>query len=542
MRFDTLLCSTLGLTLLLPACSSVSPGNLTQASTFDVQLLAINDFHGNLEAPTTDDAARGGVARLATLVKQRAAGQAYSVVVGAGDLVGASPLLSSSFHDEATIEALSAMGLQLSAVGNHEFDEGVAELRRLQNGGCHPQDGCKGPAPFTGAGFDYLAANVIDESSGQAVFPGHAIREFDGIRMGFIGVTLEATPTLLIPSYRAGLHFRDEVASINGEVELLLDAGVEAIVVLIHEGGTITDPAAGCASLSGPITTIMRELDVEVDLVISGHTHRAYNCEIDRRLLTSAGQYGLQLSDIRLTLDRQTRDVVRARAETLAVHAHIAEDAEITALVNDYNVLVAPLMQRQAGTVTAPLSRDRNAAGESVMGAVIADAMLAAAERSTGAPIDVAFMNPGGVRGDIGAAGPVTYADLFTIQPFGNMLTVITLTGADIEAVLAQQFSNEPRRILQVSAGFSYTWRDGADAQVVPGSIRIGGQALQRDRDYRVVTNNFVAEGGDGFTAFAAGRHATPAGVDVEALEAWLGRTAAFTPPTATRIRLETPR
>jgi 5'-nucleotidase len=538
-----LLCSTLGLTLLLPACSSVGLGtSLSPASnTFEVQLLALNDFHGNLEVPTSDEAARGGVARLATLIQQRAAGHPHSLVVGAGDLVGASPLLSSSFHDEATIEALSLLGLSLAAVGNHEFDEGLAELRRLQNGGCHPQDGCKGPTPFAGAQFQYLAANVIDTATGQPIFPGHAIHEFDGIRVGFIGVTLEATPMLLIPSFRTGLNFLDEVEAVNREVEALLDDGVEAIVVLIHEGGTITDTAAGCASLSGPIVDIVQRLDAEVDLVVSGHTHRAYNCEVDRRLLTSAGQYGMQLSDITLTLDRRTRDVASARAETLSVEATLPEDPAVAALVDSYNTLVAPLMQRQVATVTAPMSRERNAAGESVMGAVIADAMLAAAERSTGEDIDLALMNPGGVRGDIGTVGTVTYADLFTIQPFGNTLTVLTLHGSDIEAVLRQQFTNEPRRILQVSERFSYRWRDGADAHVVPGSIRIQGAPLQPERGYRVVTNNFVAEGGDGFTAFAAGTNATPAGVDVEALEAWLGKAATFTPPAATRITLETP-
>jgi 5'-nucleotidase len=345
----------------------------------------------------------------------------------------------------------------------------------------------------------------------------------------------------LIPSFREGLSFRDEVETVNREVKELLADGVEAIVVLIHEGGTVTDTAAGCASLSGAIVDIVQALDAEVDLVISGHTHRAYNCAVGRRLLTSAGQYGMQLSDITLTLDRRTRDVASARAETLAVDATLPEDPAMAALVDTYSKRVAPLMQRQVATVSAPLSRERNGAGESVLGAVIADAMLAAAERSTGEDIDIAFMNPGGIRGDIAAAGTVTYAELFAVQPFGNTLTVLTLRGSDIEAVLRQQFTNEPRRILQVSEGFSYRWRDGTEAGVVPGSIRIDGAQLEPEKSYRVVTNNFVAEGGDGFTAFAAGTNATPGGVDVDALEAWLGKTATFTPPTTRRITLETP-
>lgn len=528
------LCSTLGLTLLLPACSSVGPSGLQPLAPVEVQLLALNDFHGSLE-PGTSGA--GGVARLATLVRQRAAGHQHSLVVAAGDLVGASPLLSSSFHDEPSIEALSALGLELASVGNHEFDEGRAELQRLQNGGCHPQTGCTGPAPFAGAGFQYLAANVIDTNTGQPIFPGHAIRVFDGIRVGFIGLTLEDTPSLLIPSYREGLRFLDETATISREADLLVDDGVEAIVVLIHEGGTTTN--AGCTSLSGAITSIMRDLHAEVDVVISGHTHRAYSCDVGRRLLTSAGQYGTLLSDITLTLDRQTHDVVSAGAETLAVTEALEEDAEVGAIVASYKTLAGPLLQRRVGTVTAPLTRERNAAGEFTMGAVVADAMLAAAARSTGETADFALMNPGGVRNDIGAAGPVTYSELFSVQPFGNTLTVLTLTGADIEAVLRQQFTNEPRRILQVSEGFHYRWQDGSVAGVVPGTVRINGAALQAEKRYRVVTNNFLAEGGDGFTAFAAGTNATPAGVDIDALEAWLGAVAEFTPPALGRITLD---
>lgn len=533
--------SALGLALLFSACNSLTPNaSQTEArEVFAVQLLAINDFHGNLEAPLSDSAERGGVARLATLIEERSAGRPHSLVVGAGDLVGASPLLSASFHDEPTIEALSALGLALSAVGNHEFDEGPAELQRLQNGGCHPQDGCKGRTEFTGAGFQYLAANVIDEATNQPIFPGHAVREFGGVRVGFIGLTLEATPTLLIPSFRKGLRFLDEADAINREVEILLADGVEALVVLIHEGGTLTDAAAGCASLSGEIVDILPRLHAEVDVVISGHTHNAYDCELDGLLLTSAGQYGTQLTDITMILDPRTRDVVTASAETLSVTDDLPEDAAIAAIVGEYQARVAPLVQREVASVTAPMSRERNAAGESVMGAVIADAMLAAARQNTGEAIDAAFMNPGGVRGAITAAGPVTYADLFAVQPFGNTLTVMSLTGAGIEALLRQQFTNEPRRILQVSEGFSYRWRDGADAQVVPGSIRINGAALQPNSHYRIVTNNFLAEGGDGFSAFAAGTNVTPAGVDVDALEAWLAQDGAFTPPAVARITLD---
>ncbi len=549
----TLFYSTLGLTLLFSACNSVTPGGLPDQfpATVEVQLLAINDFHGALEAPAsglrvTDPAASGGsrtvasggVARLATLIKQRAVGHPYSLVVAAGDLIGASPLLSSRFHDEPTIEALTTLGLTLAAVGNHEFDEGVAELRRMQQGGCHPQTGCMGSAPFIGAGFQYLAANVIDDSTGLPIFPAHAIREFGGIRIGFIGLTLDETPALLAPAAGKGLHFLDEAATINREVRKLRDEGIKAIVVLIHEGGTADSGTDSCA---GPITDIVPQLDTAVDVVISGHTHRAYNCQVDRRLLTSAGQYGTQLSDIILTLDRYTGDIVRSRAQTLVVADTVAEDPALAALVARYKALVAPLLARQVGIVTAPMSTAKTPAGESVMGAVIADAMRAAAERNTGERIDVAFMNPGGVRGEIPAAGLVSFAELFTVQPFGNTLTVLTLSGADIEAVLRQQFGNEPRRILHVSAGFSYRWREtrGEGAAVVAGSILLNGEPLQPQQDYRVVTNDFVASGGDGFTVFTAGKDTIPAGIDVEILEEYLAAHSPFTPPVAERITRE---
>lgn len=483
----------------------------------------------------------GGIARLATLVKQRRASHQHSIMVGAGDLIGGSPLLSSRFHDEPTVQALTAMGLQLSAVGNHEFDEGAAELRRMQNGGCHPATGCQGPIPYEGAGFSYLAANVIEEQTGNTLFPATAIREFDGVDVGFIGLTLESTPSLLIPSSRTGLQFSDEIATINQQVTRLRNEGIEAIVVLIHEGGFTVNGPADCACLSGAITAILPQLDDAVDVVVSGHTHRAYQCNVDGVLLTSAGQYGTQLTDISMTLDRASGDVIGTSAETLVVAtATVAEDPSIAALVDNYRTLVAPMMQREVGTITTALTRDRNAAGESVLGDVIADAMLATAELNTGEKVEIAFMNPGGLRADIASTSPVRFADLFSVQPFGNTLMVVTLTGSGIEAVLQQQFDSEEALILQVSHGFRYRWqRQGSTMEVVPGSITINGEPLQAERHYRIATNNFVAEGGDGFTAFMAATDPTPAGGDVEALEAYLSKQSPFSPPPTGRITLE---
>ena len=223
--------------------------------------------------------------------------------VAAGDLIGASPLLSGLFHDEPTIEALSLMGLEVSAVGNHEFDEGRDELLRMQNGGCHPLAGCRGPSKFAGAKFRYLAASTIDRRTGKTLLPAYEVKEFEGIPVAFIGLTLKDTPKVVSPSGVAGLEFRDEAETVNALVPELRRRGIEAIVVLIHEGGFPTGDYNECPDISGPIVNIVKKLDKAVDLVVSGHTHRAYKCVIDGRLVTSADKFGTLVTEIELMLD-----------------------------------------------------------------------------------------------------------------------------------------------------------------------------------------------------------------------------------------------
>ena len=533
--------------LILTACAALpkAPGEVS------LQILAINDFHGNLEGPgaltaqpSLADPSRGvqtrlgGAARMATVVKQRRQ-PANSIMVAAGDLIGASPLLSSLFHDEPTVESLSMMDLALSAVGNHEFDEGVDELRRIQNGGCHPADGCKGPHPFTGANYQYLSAGTVETATGKTVFPPYAIRQFDGVKVGFIGMTTKETPSFVVPSGTAGLRFDDEAETINALVPTLRAQGIEAIVVLIHEGGEPAEGLNGCP-VSGRITQILPKLDKAVDLVVSGHTHNAYVCTIDGRLVTSAFSFSRMLTDIRLTLDRRTGDVTRAHAENVLIRADAyAEDPAQAALIGGYRTLAASVMNRPVGKAAAILSAQTNDARESVLGDIVADAMRAAAARATGKPIDVAFMNPGGLRGQINpqADGTVTYNDIFTTQPFGNTLVVMTLTGAQIEAVLAQQFAGGQANILQVSDGFSYAWKSGSG--VVPGSVRVNGAPLDPAAAYRMVTNNFLAEGGEDYAAFKAGTDRVPAGNDSEALEAWFKDHSPVGLTARDRIRVE---
>src|SRR4030088_700427 len=313
----------------------------------ELRILAINDFHGNLRPPPggiriadPDDKTRkitvpaGGAEHMATLVKELRAGKNNTVFVAAGDLIGASPFLSGMFHDEPTIESLSMMGLEVASVGNHEFDEGKVELLRMQNGGCHPTDNCQGPHPFLGARFHYLAASTIETASGKTIFPPYEVREFDGIRVAFIGLTFEGTPNLVSPVSVAGLEFRDEADTVNALVPELRARGGDAIVGLIHEGGFPAGDYNECPGISGPIVDIVRKFDRAVEIVISGHTHQAYVCAIDGRLVTSGDKYGTVVTTIDLKLDPATRDVVSAKADNVIVRTGAyARDPEQTALL-----------------------------------------------------------------------------------------------------------------------------------------------------------------------------------------------------------------
>ena len=322
--------------LLILAAVALAPGPASRASAqsapVELRILAINDFHGNLQPPPggiridnpADKADKitveaGGAEHMATAVRQLREGHQNTIFVAAGDLIGASPFLSAMFHDEPTIESLDKMGLAVASVGNHEFDEGKHELLRMQNGGCHPIDGCQGPHPFLGAKFRYLAASTFEKGTGKTVLPAYEIREFGGIAVGFIGLTLKGTPNLVAPTGVADLEFRDEADTVNALLPELKARGVEAIVVLIHEGGFPTGDYNECPGISGPIVDIVRKFGRAVDVVVSGHTHRPYVCEIDGRLVTSADKYGTIVTAIDLKLDPVTRDVVAARADNVIV-------------------------------------------------------------------------------------------------------------------------------------------------------------------------------------------------------------------------------
>jgi 5'-nucleotidase len=527
----------------------------------EVQVLAFNDFHGNLKppagssgkivtgpVPATDFVEAGGVEYLATHVKALEAQNPNTVVVAAGDVIGATPLLSALFHDEPTIESMNLLGLDVAAVGNHEFDEGAEELLRIQQGGCHPTDGCQDGTPFQGASFRYLAANVTRAATGEALMPAYSIKRFGAAKVAFIGLTLEGTPLVTTPTGVAGLEFADEADTINALIPEIKARGVETVVVLIHEGGAATGLYNECSGISGALFNIVSALDPEVDAVVAGHTNAAHNCNLNGRLVTSAASFGRLVTDIDLTIDTLTGEVKTMKANNVIVTRTVARDADQTALISRYDALAAPFANRVVATITGDLTKAPLPSGESTMGLVIADAQLAATRLSGDAV--AAFMNPGGVRTDLIAAqvsggeqpGQVTYGEAFAVQPFSNNLVTLTVTGAQLKTMLEQQWQLvggvEKANVLQVSQGFSYAWDSARPLgdRVDGASITLNGAPVQGTASYRITVNAFLADGGDGFAVLKSGTDRMGGALDVDALTSYLGAHSPLAPPAAGRI------
>ncbi|HEU4332708.1 MAG TPA: bifunctional metallophosphatase/5'-nucleotidase [Lapillicoccus sp.] len=573
--------------------------------TLDIQILSFNDFHGNLEPPsgssgrlvidhalnaagaavdvTTDSLTppgAGGVEYLATHLKQAREGHPYSLTVAAGDLIGASPLLSAAFHDEPSIEALNSLGLDVSSVGNHEFDEGYKELQRMADGGCI-EDGPNGANnqnscalhPFQGADFPYLAANVKYAGTNQTILPPYAIKNIKGAKIGFIGMTLKDTPTIVTASGIQGLEFTDEVQTANALVPVLRAQGVNAIVVLIHQGGSPgqqtwfgpdgkpykVNPSYDAACENGselapdsPIIPIAKNLDPAIDMIVSGHTHQPYICDIkdpkgQDRLVTSASSFGRLYTDTEVTYDRRTQDIVRAKvaSSNVLVTRNVARDPAQSEIIKNYNTAIAPVASRVIGHINGDVTRAGNPAGESALGDLIADAQLAdASVVSTFSKPVIAFMNPGGIRAELTASaskwgealGDVTYEEAFTVQPFNNYLVSMDLKGSDIYALLKQQViglnSGSGKKTLQVSAGFTYTMTPSGDVN----DAKLNGVAIDPSATYRIVTNNFLSDGGDNFPAFLNGTNKYFGGLDIDAFAAYLTAKSPYVPAAPTRI------
>ena len=560
---------------------------------FSIKIIGFNDFHGTLESPgtfgvdtsvpTANRPPVGGADAITAHVARLKSQNPLNVVVGAGDAIGASPLISALFSDEPAIEALNRVGLEFNSVGNHEFDKGAAELLRLQNGGCKTTNGqtdassCKGaavgtPVPFEGAKFKWLSANVVATATGKTLLPAYGIKTFKGVPVAFIGMTLKATPTIVTPTGVAGLEFKDEAQTVNALVPELKAQGIQAIVVLVHEGGFQTGTLSainGCeGALAGSaIAAIVKQLDNAVDLVVSGHTHAAYNCMLPNATgrniaVTSASAFGRVLTDIDVTLDPATKDVTAVSATNRLVARNdpaVPADAPVAKIIAGYNALVSPIANSVIGSIATELPNARtDGACNMPAGNLIADSQLAATKPAGFGEAVIAFMNGGGVRspGFLFASstsaegdGNVTYGEAFTVQPFGNSLVTLTMTAQNLKNVLEEQFagcrgqSTTATRFMIPSAGFKYTW-DGAkacDARISNVTLKQGaavetivdaaGAVVNPTKTYRVTVNNFMADGGDGYSTFLTGTSRLGGAQDIDALSAWLAKFKAPVAP-----------
>jgi 5'-nucleotidase len=546
--------------IFLSACAAQVPPQAAQPP-IEVQILAINDFHGNIETPpqpvsitqadgTVLKARLGGAAQLASALEQARQGHPYSITVAAGDLIGASPLASAYFLDEPTIDAMSLLGLSLASVGNHEFDKGSAELVRMQQGGCEKHT-TRVPCrlePFAGARFQYLAANV-QRGDGATLFPATAIKQVGPIKIGFIGETLQGTGSIVSPAGVAGLHFADEAATANALVPKLKAAGADTIVLLIHQGGGVPDSfeEQGCNGIAGDILPILDKLDPAITTVVSGHTHQAYACTLQRggaaRLLTSAGRYGILYTDLRLSFDPVSRRMIGERAVNVPVTGAVGSDSQVAALVARYVIASKPAAERVVGHLDAPATKSEEN-GESPVADLIADAQLAATKGANRGNADLSFINSGGVRTDLvpRADGSVTYGQIFALEPFGNTLVVRTLTGAQLKSLLEHQFDAQGLRpsVLVPSANFHFAYDLSKPLGEHIVAMRLDGKPIDPNGRYRVVVNSFLASGGDGYTMLTEGADTFDAGLDLDALEEWLATNPQV--PTPGRIRDATPR
>jgi 5'-nucleotidase len=571
-----------------PLAASAAP-----ADDIPVQLVAMNDFHGRISETTSGDATLvddngvtqtvGGSAHVSATVQNLQSsftsangGSEDTYFVGAGDWISASPFESSVFKDEPTIEVLNAMGLDVSSVGNHEFDRGTDGLRRISaatddyeatHGGT--VGACDGVTPnvdgcwtdsagdtFHGTDFPYLAANVVDKTTRQPILPPYQVLDVaGGKKVALIGVVTKTTPTLVSPDGIADVDFLDEATAVNTYVPELQAQGIQAIGVLIHEGGQqnggadVTQPN-DCTDLTGPIVGINNRIDPAVDLIVSAHSHQQYNCTLpvpggEPRLVTQAGYYGRLVTDIRLSLDPDTGDVDRAAtySATNVPVLRTVTDARVQAIVDYWVARSAESGAQVVGSTTGPINRAKNTAGdairdrESPLGDLVAQMQLQAMQQDQfGHPV-IAFMNPGGLRTDIPGPGDVTYRQLFDVQPFGNTVNALTLTGADIRQVLEEQFGLDQARgtqlFLGTSEGLTYNFdptRTYGD-RVDPLSIKLNGTLIDPAAQYRVVANSFLVAGGDGFTGFTHGTDPVTGPVDVDTAVTYFQSHSPVAPP-----------
>ncbi|WUH98162.1 bifunctional metallophosphatase/5'-nucleotidase [Spirillospora sp. NBC_00431] len=554
-RRTFLACATAVLTVVGLAAQ---PAAARPAPTAAVRLLALNDFHGNLEPPSGSSGRAvdengntvlaGGAAYVAAHLKRLRTRD--TLTVAQGDLIGASPLISAAYHDEPTVRFLGDMGVTAAAVGNHEFDEGYKELLRIQHGGCHPVDGCSPDGTWRGAKFDYLAANVLlKKRHHRPAMKPWTIRRVNGVRVGFIGVVTKTTPNIVTAEGIKDLEFVDEVAAANHAARELRRRHVRAMVLLVHEGDQVKTGSRPdeCGIEPGAGSRIAKAADPEIDVVLSGHTHQQYVCSVedpkgDPRLFSSGSSFGRVITQVDLRVNRRTGDIVRSalKGDNHIVTRDIAPDPATEKFVRTWQDRVSEIANKPIGKITADLTRAPSPAGETALGDVIADAQLAAT-KDLGA--QVAVMNPGGVRADLSYAasgsegdGVVTYGEAFTVQPFSNVMGVVSLTGAQLDALLEQQWTAAGEKILQPSANLRFTIDRARPVGDRVSAITIDGTPITPSTTYKIAANNFLLGGGDGFTTFTEGKDQVLGPIDLDALVAYFTANPTIAPPPLNRI------
>lgn len=518
----------------------VADGPLCRGGALHVKVLGWNDFHGHLAAGSkVGTRPVGGADVLAAYLEAASTGlESQTLLVHAGDQVGASPPESALLQDEPSLQFLNLLANSsctstnrvdpecnvVGTLGNHEFDEGRGELLRLLTGG----NAATGPFlenPYQGVRFPYVSANVIDVTSNAPLLPPYVVKRVHGVPVAFIGAVLKDTPTIVTPTGVAGLKFLDEADAINSYVPELVRSGVRAIVVTIHQGGSQTSYTGptktdGTTVNGSDIQRILARLDDEIDVVVSGHSHSFTNALVKNAhghdiLVTQAFSYGTAYDDIDLYVDPVSHDVVAKSAQVVTTYSDagpgLRPDPVVTTLVTAAQARVAPLVTRVVGSTDLALTQTENAAGESLLGDLIADAQREAMGT------DFAFMNPGGIRAPIDA-GEITWGELFAVQPFGNTLVRLNLTGAQIYDVLEQQWAGQPFPRIMKTSGLQYTWDPARPVGSRVLEVRRAGQPIDRTATYSVTCNNFMATGGDNFKVFTAGTDQVGGPVDLDAL------------------------
>jgi len=419
------------------------------------------------------------------------------------------------------------MEFDVGTLGNHEFDEGGEEMLRLINGGQRDdgrqfKDGPDGEPintsdpDFPGADYPYIAANTVYKDSGETVLPPYQVVKKDGIRVGFIGVTTLETPNIVVPDAVAPFDYLDISDTVNKYAGQLQRDGVQSIVVLAHAGGNQTSETQAV----GEIVDETVQMSDEVDVVVAGHSHSRLNLRVEDKLVVEAFSFGTAFDAVNMKVDRKTKDVISSSAEIVdTFNEGVTPDARTAELVAGYKARISPISERVVGTAAENITRAPNAAGESPLGDLIADA------QRDFAGAQFAFMNPGGIRADI-ASGPVTYGELFTVQPFDNSVVSMELTGDQIYTLLEQQFPPNQaagtKRILQVS-GLKYTYDESLpEGQRITSLTTTAGAPVDRATTYKVAVNSFIATGGDRFTVLKEGQNVQTIGSDLDALEAYI--------------------